>query len=292
MRLHFVTVPIHGGAVAEDELNQFLASHRVIAVDRQLVTDGARSAWVICITYVDAGATAAAGANVDTNGKKSRVDYREVLPDDEFQVFAELRDLRKKLADRDGVPPYALFTNEQLAEMVRRHVRSTADLARLDGVGPARIEKYGPAFLANTYLDAFDRFLLEELRVRGLVRYMDDVVWWCDTREAARTTLEAARTFLARERGLELKPDARIARSGEGLPFLGFRVLPGTRRLSLRRRRRYVAARARWEAAFAAGRMDGPGLQAGYAAALAITAHADAAAFRRAELGRRAPLDA
>ena len=32
MRLHFVTVPIHGSA--EGELNQFLATHRVIAVDR------------------------------------------------------------------------------------------------------------------------------------------------------------------------------------------------------------------------------------------------------------------
>ena len=30
MRLHFVTVPIHGSAVAEEELNQFLA----IPVDR------------------------------------------------------------------------------------------------------------------------------------------------------------------------------------------------------------------------------------------------------------------
>jgi RNA-directed DNA polymerase len=147
-------------------------------------------------------------------------------------------------------------------------------------------------YFANTYLDAFDRYLLEVLRVRGLVRYMDDVVWWCDTREAAKATLEAARTFLAQERGLALKPDARIGRSEDGLPLLGFRVLPGILRLSLRRRRRYVAARARWEAAFAASRVDGPGLQAGYSAALAITAHADAAAFRRADLGRRPAVDA
>lgn len=145
---------------------------------------------------------------------------------------------------------------------------------------------------ANTYLDAVDRYLLEGLRVRGLVRYMDDVVWWCDTRAAAYETLAATRDFVARERGLELKPEARIGRSEQGLSFLGFRILPGGLRLSLRRRRRYTAARARWEAAFAAGRLDARGLQAGYASALAITAHADAAAWRRAELGRRPPLDA
>lgn len=110
MRLHFVTVPIHGCTAAEEELNQFLATHRVIAVDRQLVSDGARSAWAICVTYVDASPSATA----DAAGKK-RVDYREILPDAEFQVFAKLRDLRKQLAEREGVPPYALFTNDQLA---------------------------------------------------------------------------------------------------------------------------------------------------------------------------------
>lgn len=145
---------------------------------------------------------------------------------------------------------------------------------------------------ANMYLDALDRFLLEELRVRGMVRYMDDVVWWCDTRAAASAALEAARAFVERERRLELKPEARLGRSEQGLPFLGFRILPGTMRLSLRRRRRYAAARARWERAFSEGRAGAAALQAGYASALAITAHAEAAAFRRAELARRPPLDA
>ena len=37
MRFHFVIVPIHGSAPAEEELNQFLASHRALAVDRQVM---------------------------------------------------------------------------------------------------------------------------------------------------------------------------------------------------------------------------------------------------------------
>lgn len=157
MRLHFVTVPIQDSAAAEAELNQFLASHRVIAVDRHLIPDGPRSAWSICITYADASANAQVGAqagayagpnpSVGATNKKARVDYRELLSEAEFQVFVKLRDLRKKLAERDGVPPYALFTNEQLADMVRRHVRSIADLGKIDGVGPARMEKYGRPFL-------------------------------------------------------------------------------------------------------------------------------------------------
>lgn len=145
---------------------------------------------------------------------------------------------------------------------------------------------------ANSYLDALDRYLLETLRVRGMVRYMDDITWWCDSREAARETLAAARSFLLQERGLALKPDACVGRSEHGVTFVGFRVLPGALRLSPRRRRRYIAARQRWEQAFTAGEIDGLGLQAGYAAALAITAHADAAGWRRAQLLRGPAVDA
>lgn len=147
-------------------------------------------------------------------------------------------------------------------------------------------------YFANAYLDGLDRLLLENLGVRAMVRYMDDVVWWCDSREAAKETLVAAREYASSERGLELKPTAIIGRSTHGVPFLGFRVLAGTLRLSLRRRRRYAAARARWESAFTNGTVDAGGLQAGYASALGITAHAAATAWRRAEMSRRLPVDA
>ena len=125
-----------------------------------------------------------------------------------------------------------------------------------------------------------------------MVRYMDDVVWWCDSRETARATLAAVRDFVARERAVTVKASARIGRSAHGVTFLGFRVLPGSLRLSLRRRRRYAAARDRWERRHAAGEIDARQLQAGYDSALAITAHASARAWRRAQLRRREPVDA
>jgi superfamily II DNA helicase RecQ len=62
-----------------------------------------------------------------------------------------LRTLRKTLADQEGVPAYALFTKEQLADMVRRPVLSLEGLAGIDGVGQARVEKYGDAFPASSH---------------------------------------------------------------------------------------------------------------------------------------------
>ena len=75
------------------------------------------------------------------------IDYREVLAEQEFAVFAKLRALRKTLAEREGLPAYALFTNDQLAAMVQQRATSTTALAAIEGVGKARVEKFGNAFL-------------------------------------------------------------------------------------------------------------------------------------------------
>ena len=117
MLLRFFTVPIHDGDEAAEELNRFLGAHRIVAIDRQFVQDGPNSAWALCVTYVQA-------SNRPPSAKRGKIDYREVLSEPDFAVFAQLRALRKTLADKEGVPAYALFTNEQLAEMVQRRVRT------------------------------------------------------------------------------------------------------------------------------------------------------------------------
>lgn len=170
-----------------------------------------------------------------------------------------------------------------------------SEILRRTPLGPDRglpIGALTSQHFANTYLDAFDRFLLEKKRVRAMVRYMDDVVFWCDSRAEAKSVLMAAREFLSAERQLELKQNAHVGRSRDGVSFLGFRIMPGSMRLSLRRRRRYSAARRRWEIAHSSGVVASEELQSGYAAALGITAHADAVGWRRSELLRRPPLDA
>ena len=71
-----------------------------------------------------------------------------MLPPDQFTVFVKLRDLRKQLAQAEAVPVYTIFTNDQVAEMVRRRVHTRADLEGIAGVGDARVGKYGLQFLA------------------------------------------------------------------------------------------------------------------------------------------------
>ena len=105
---------------------------------------------------------------------------------------------------------------------------------------------------ANWYLDGLDRLLLEQCRVGGLVRYMDDVIWWCDSRTRVREVLEVARCFLRDRLQLEVKPTVQLHRSSQGVRVCGYRVLPGTILMSARRRRRYARQGA-------GGRMPMPG---------------------------------
>ncbi|MEM7405379.1 MAG: RNA-directed DNA polymerase [Pseudomonadota bacterium] len=140
---------------------------------------------------------------------------------------------------------------------------------------------------ANHYLAGFDRWLLECARVKGMVRYMDDVVWWCDDRAHATATLHMAREWLRDNLALELKPDVQRGRSHTGLSFCGTVIYPGALRLTRRRRRRYSARRAWWEAAYVRGEIDGETLQRNMAGVIGATTHADAASWRRAQLSRR-----
>ncbi len=140
MRLKIFTIPIHGGDEAAEELNTFLASHRVLSIDKSWAEAGVNSAWSVCVSY-------AASNNRSHVNKKEKIDYREVLSPPEFAVYARLRALRKTLAEQQSVPPYALFNNEHLAKMVQQRMSSLEDLRTLDGIGEARAEKYGQSFL-------------------------------------------------------------------------------------------------------------------------------------------------
>jgi superfamily II DNA helicase RecQ len=144
MQLRFFLVPVAATDEAAAELNRFLASHRVLAVERQFIGDGPNSAWTICVSFDDSGATGTPRPGI---GKRGKVDFKDVLSHAEFAVFARLRALRKEKADAEGVPAYAVFTNEQLAEMVQQRIGSAEALRDIAGVGAGRAEKYGKPFL-------------------------------------------------------------------------------------------------------------------------------------------------
>ena len=124
------------------DLNAFLASQRVATVDHHVVAHG-QGGMLVFVVEVAGGP---AGRAAPTGHGK--VDYRETLSPAQFELFTRLRAARKAWADSEGLPVYALFTNAQLAQMAAGSCATAADLARIEGVGPARSEKYAERLLA------------------------------------------------------------------------------------------------------------------------------------------------
>lgn len=129
-------IPLTDDGDAQEALNAFLRSKRVLGVERVFAQTG----WAFCVEWLEGGR--------EGMRPPPKVDYREVLTPEQFAVFSRLRTRRKELADRDGVQVYTVATNEQLAEMVKLGVTKPVELSKIDGIGDARIAKYGAEFVS------------------------------------------------------------------------------------------------------------------------------------------------
>ncbi len=70
------------------------------------------------------------------------------LADEALVRFDALRQWRLDAARQAKLPPYVIFHDTTLADIARSRPRSMADLARVSGVGPVKLERYGAALLA------------------------------------------------------------------------------------------------------------------------------------------------
>ena len=139
LQYKFFRIPIQSMVPFEEEINGFLRSVRVVHVQREFVDQGENSFWALAIEYMPI-----AGGD---SRKRARVDYKTLLSPEDFTVFANLRGWRKGVAAEEGVPVYAIFTNEQLAKIAESRIQTPTGLAEIDGVGKSRISKYAEAVI-------------------------------------------------------------------------------------------------------------------------------------------------
>jgi superfamily II DNA helicase RecQ len=142
MPFRIFLIPVLYSDEATEELNAFIAGHRVAHIERKWIDQGAQSAYVFCVEYVLASPTR--DGNPRSQLSRNRIDYKTILSPNEFTIFSLLRELRKELSQQEGVPVFALFSNEQLAQMVQRRCSSKADLLGIEGIGEAKVELAKP----------------------------------------------------------------------------------------------------------------------------------------------------
>jgi superfamily II DNA helicase RecQ len=135
MAYRFFVVPIRNPEPGQGEINAFLRSHRVLAVERRWVEQGENSGWSFCVDYLESAGSSPTSSK--DHGSRMKVDHREPLSPEDFAVFARLRELRKEIAQSEAVPIYMVFTNQQLAQMVQARATTKAAREQIAGMGDA-----------------------------------------------------------------------------------------------------------------------------------------------------------
>ncbi len=85
--------------ILTNEMNSFLRSHRILNVTKQPVTSNYLDVWTFCIEYIEGSKPQSYGNH---SAATQKVDYMEILSDEEFARFRILRECRKLLVKEMG----------------------------------------------------------------------------------------------------------------------------------------------------------------------------------------------
>ncbi|UQD56180.1 ATP-dependent DNA helicase RecQ [Flavobacterium sp. K5-23] len=84
-------------------------------------------------------------------------------------LMGMLKDLRKKVAKKLGVPPFVVFQDPSLEDMALKYPISLSELVNIHGIGEGKAKKYGSEFIAliNSYVSENDIIRPDDLVVKS-----------------------------------------------------------------------------------------------------------------------------
>ena len=130
----------------DGEVQDFVKDKEVLSIRDHFFVEKQTPYLAMVVTYnpLPAEADMPAGGRAEP---KRREDWRGLLQEQDWPLFNTLRDWRNEQAREEGIPAYVICTNRQLAEIARRRPPTLNKLAATEGVGKAKLERYGAALL-------------------------------------------------------------------------------------------------------------------------------------------------
>lgn len=150
MLVKIMTLPFESaaGGFDDSELRSFIKDKDVIAIQDHLFIRNEVPYLTMIVKYFLLRAEDAVTTKPVQQNAKRQEDWKELLSEADMGLFNMLREWRSKRCQKEGVPPYILFTNKQLAEIVKLRPQAVSELGKIEGIGKAKIEKYGLDVLA------------------------------------------------------------------------------------------------------------------------------------------------
>jgi ATP-dependent DNA helicase RecQ len=143
MLVRIFTLKFHAATEQFDDetLQEFIKDKEVVSIREHFFINHETPYLALVVTYLP-------GTDLSDRSKKNKEAWQELLSNEQIPLFDALRDWRAERAKQDGVPLYIILKNRQLAQIVLDRPTSLAGLAKIQGIGKAKLEKYGKEILA------------------------------------------------------------------------------------------------------------------------------------------------
>jgi superfamily II DNA helicase RecQ len=122
-------------------LLNFLSDKKIIKWKSHFFSEKDGHYWTVILEYTSLSESSAPLSLRKV--KKKDDEYRKILTENDWPIFNRLREWRNEKGKTEGIPPYIIFTNIQLAWISAARPRSLNALQEIQGIGNAKKEKYG-----------------------------------------------------------------------------------------------------------------------------------------------------
>jgi len=125
-----ITIPFNSADnnFPEKELNEFVRNKKGYEYKVEFFRKSNNAFWTVFISY-----------------EKELTEKTEFKLEFDWQkkLYEEIRKWRNERAEKEGIPPYLIYTNNQVKEMIINKCLTKGSLKNIDGIGDKKCQEYG-----------------------------------------------------------------------------------------------------------------------------------------------------
>ncbi|MCD4678711.1 MAG: HRDC domain-containing protein [Desulfobacula sp.] len=118
----------------EEELNNFMLKKNIKIIQPAFFESGSERYWSVFVEYENI---------ILDHEEKTKKSKLPELDKSQKLLLDKLFEVRRELADKDGVPVFIIASNKQLADIVLKMPQTHEQLKEINGFGSKKIKKYG-----------------------------------------------------------------------------------------------------------------------------------------------------
>ncbi len=147
MKLKIFTLRLNPstGLFDEGELAKFQLGKDVIDVSEHFLVHEKTPTLLLVLRYRELPDN---GGGTRSSPEAARKDWRAELDAPGQKIYDEFRLWRGRKAKHDGLPPYLILNNRELAELVMKRPANISQLREIEGIGEAKAKRWGEEMLA------------------------------------------------------------------------------------------------------------------------------------------------